>query len=310
MRTQQVTRPLDYPIYQYVREFLQYLDGERHYSAHTIQAYATDLHQLLAYFKETQVNELQAVTRETLRTFMEFLLDRGMTITSVVRKIAAVRSFFKYCAKKNIIDGNPAAILLVPKVPKQLPHYLDEGTTVKVLEAPDGATAQGKRDRAILELFYSTGIRLGELVQLNAGDIDFYNSSVKVLGKGSKQRVIPIGKQAIDALKTSLATRAMGGRMSAEHLKQPLFISNRGTRLSREMITVLVRKYIDAAAESEKKSPHLFRHTFATHLLDRGADLVAVKELLGHESLSTTQVYTHVSTEQLKKVYRQSHPKA
>jgi len=286
-----------------IREYLEYLDGERNYSAHTTQAYATDLHQFIQFLDSRHLSSLESVRKGTLRAYVRILIEAGMAKKTVARKIACLRSFFKFLRRRSVISSNPALSLLTPKLERTLPTYLDERSAGAMLDQPDRSTGEGRRDAAILELLYSTGIRLGELIGLNHGDADLENGTVRVSGKGRKVRIVPIGRQAIAAVKAYLGTKP---RRPAD----PLFTLKNGKRCYPEMVSRMVKKYIARVSELEHKSPHVLRHSFATHLLNRGADLRAVKELLGHESLSTTQIYTHVSTERIKKVYRTSHPKA
>jgi integrase/recombinase XerC len=298
-------------MHENVRAFLEYLDSERNYSPHTLRSYEADLQQLLSYLRSNNIQSLNRVQKNTLRAFLSDLLDAGLSRRSVGRKIACLRSFFRFTKRRRITTSNPTLTLISPKIEKRLPSFLDERTTLHLLDELNAKTPEGRRDSAILELFYSTGIRLGELISLNLDDVDLEQGIVKVTGKGRKQRIVPLGRKAITSLKHYLADRSPFARRSAEMGGQPaFFVTAKGQRFYPEAIARIVKRHIGKVSELEKKSPHVIRHTFATHLLNRGADLRAVKELLGHESLSTTQVYTHVSTEQMKKVYRQSHPKA
>ena len=289
-----------------IRAYQEYLDAERNYSSHTLDAYRNDLEQLAGFLKSHHIDSWSDVRRETLRTWLRTLFEAGTAKKSIARKIASTRSFFKFLRRKDVVLSNPALSLVSPRLERKLPVYLDEGAMERMLAIPDRSTEDGRRDAAILELFYSTGMRLSELVNLNIGDVDYAGGTVKVRGKGRKERILPLGSKALDALraygKTALPDHADAG--------SPLFYGASGKRTYPMAITRLVRRYIQEVSEIEKKSPHVIRHSFATHMLNHGADLRAVKELLGHESLSTTQVYTHVSTERMKKVYRQAHPKA
>jgi integrase/recombinase XerC len=298
-------------MHENVRAFLEYLDSERNYSPLTLRSYKADLQQLLSYLRSNNIQSLNRVQKNTLRAFLSDLLAAGLSRRSVGRKIACFRSFFRFTKRRRITLSNPTLTLISPKIEKRLPSFLDERTTQHLLDDLDVKTPEGRRDSAILELFYSTGIRLGELISLNRDDVDLEQGIIKVTGKGRKQRIVPLGRKAITALKHYLADRAPFARRSAETAgRLAFFVTKKGQRFYPEAITRIVKRHIGKVSELEKKSPHVIRHSFATHLLNRGADLRAVKELLGHESLSTTQVYTHVSTEQMKKVYRQSHPKA
>ncbi len=294
-----------------LRSYIAYLEQERNFSPHTIQSYAIDLRQFLEFLHTERTKSLSDVERDTLRSFLGSRLDEGLSRRSIARKIASLRSFFRYLVRKKIIDSNPALNLLSPKHEQKLPDVLDEQTVFRLLEVPDNSTVKGKRDRAILELFYSCGIRLHELVGLNVEDIDIARGSMKVRGKGRKERILPVGRKALETLEEYLRHR-LGNRNEPGNAgqKQPLFTLLNGKRMYAVAVTRIVKKSISKVSEIEKQSPHVLRHTFATHLLNRGADLGAVKELLGHESLSTTQVYTHISKERLRKVYQQSHPKA
>ena len=294
-----------------VRSYLEYLEIERNYSAHTILSYETDLLRLVQFLRREGINSFNHVHKEALRAFIGSLLDEGFSQRSTARKIASMRSFFKYLRRQKIIDGNPALVLITPKVGKRLPSFLDEESVQRLLSLPDRSTPNGKRDAAILELFYSTGMRLSELINLNIGDLKQEEGLIKVRGKGRKERIVPVGRKALSAIDDYLHEKK---ELSAKTLikadERPLFMIEEGRRMYPQAVGRMVRKYIGAVSEIEKRSPHVLRHSFATHMLNHGADLRAVKELLGHESLSTTQVYTHVSSARMKKVYEDAHPKA
>ncbi len=294
-----------------VRSYLEYLEIERNYSAHTIQSYETDLLSLVQFLSREGIDSFNKVHKESLRAFIGSLLDEGFSQRSIARKIASMRSFFKYLWRQKIIDGNPALVLITPKIGKRLPSFLDEESVQKLLLLPDRTTAKGRRDAAILELFYSTGIRLNELINLNVGDLKQEEGLIKVRGKGRKERIVPIGKKALEAIDDYLKVeKGLSTKTIAQLNECPLFMIKAERRMYPQAVGRMVRKYIGMVSEIEKKSPHVLRHSFATHLLNHGADLRAVKELLGHESLSTTQVYTHVSSARMKKVYDDAHPKA
>ncbi len=285
-----------------IRAYLEYLDGERNYSHHTIVAYEQDLQKFTNYLRSAGITSFDRVRKETLRGFIGMQVQSGISRKTVARRAACLRSFFRFLRHRGTIRVNPTLGLVAPKLEKKLPIYLDERSAEQMLDRPDTSTEDGKRDAAILELFYGTGIRLGELIGLNIGDADLTEGTLRVRGKGRKERMVPVGRKASSALKRYLAGREVGPL-------DPLFVLRSGKRCYPEWVSRMVTKYISEVSELEKRSPHVLRHSFATHLLNNGADLRAVKELLGHESLSTTQLYTHVSTERLKKVYRQSHPK-
>ena len=294
-----------------VRSYLEYLEIERNYSAHTILSYETDLMSFIQFLRREGIDSFMNVHKESLRAFIGSLLDEGFSQRSIARKIASMRSFFKYLRRQKIIDGNPALVLITPKVGKRLPSFLDEESVEQLLSSPDWTTPDGKRDRAILELFYSSGIRLSELIDLNLSDLRQEEGLIKVRGKGRKERIVPVGRKALAAINDYLKEKGVqSSKMNVQIDKHPLFTMHEGRRMYPQAIGRMVRKYIGYVSEIEKKSPHVLRHSFATHMLNHGADLRAVKELLGHESLSTTQVYTHVSSARMKKVYDEAHPKA
>ena len=289
-----------------VRTYLEHLERERNYSANTVTAYATDLAELCVYLRGEGISDLSAIRTEHLRGFIATLADAGFRPRSIARKVAAVRTFFRFLKRRATLARNPALTLITPKLDKPLPAFLDEATVRLVLDHPDRSTAEGRRDAAVLELFYSTGIRLGELLGLDRADIDARGRTVRVVGKGRKQRIVPVGRIAIERIDEYLRSE-----IARRHMDDgPLFTDKAGRRLSPQAVGRLVGKHIRAVSEIQKQSPHVLRHSFATHLLNRGADLRAVKELLGHERLSTTQIYTHVSTAQMKRVYARAHPKA
>ena len=294
-----------------VRSFLKHLEIEKNYSSHTIESYRNDLVAFSRFASEENISEPKKIDRDVLRKFFARLFDEQYSKKSIARKIASLRSFFKFLKRKRIVDSNPVLSIATPRLDKRLPGFLDEPSMQRLLDLPDRLTLDGLRDAAILEVFYSTGIRLSELVELNTGDIDRPSRLIKVTGKGRKQRIVPIGDKAIDSIDQYLKARVDAKHASdGDKTLQAVFLTSRNKRIYPQIVGNIVRRYIGQVSELEKKSPHVLRHTFATHLLNRGADLKAVKDLLGHESLSTTQIYTHVTTERLKKVYHQSHPKA
>ncbi len=287
--------------------FLGHLGSERRYSAHTLRAYASDLGQFREFWamhSGDPATPPQAIDHLTLRLYLGELSEKGVQKRSVARKLAALRSFFRFLVRKKILGASPAANIVSPKVPKKLPSFLDEPAVERMMRLPDLTTPAGVRDRAILELLYGTGIRLGELIGLTASHLDLKGGTIKVRGKGSKDRIVPVGKRASEAL-----SRYLGARRGAT-TRGPVFVNASGGELNRRGVYRIVKKYISGVSDIEKKSPHVLRHTFATHLLNHGADLRAVKELLGHESLTTTQLYTHVTVDKLKRIYNQAHPRA
>ncbi len=294
---------------RHLRNFLENLENQRNYSVHTVISYNTDLTAFIAYVKKNNINDIGEVDKQLLRTYVAELIASDFEPSSVARKIASLKSFFKYLKKQKVIQTNPATLLVAPRRSKRLPSVLDEQAMEQLLQQPDRSTDIGKRDAAILELFYSSGIRLSELLQLNVGDLNISEQVIKVQGKGNKQRIVPVGKKAIEAINEYLKIRT-DISSTGNYTLIPMFVTEKGKRMYPQLVRSIVKEYITRVSEIQKKSPHVLRHTFATHLLNRGADLRAVKELLGHESISTTQIYTHVATEQLKAVYRKAHPKA
>lgn len=294
--------------------FLEHIRKQRHYSPHTIQSYEDDLiqfHEFLSNYHGAKNPVLDNVDRHTIRKFLSHLLDRGLEKKSVARKLAALRSWFKFLLKRGAILSDPALNIASPRLPKKLPVFLDESSIARMMELPDQATAPGRRDRAVLEVLYGTGIRLSELIHLELSQFDVANGTLKVLGKGRKERIVPVGSKATRALKDYLSVRSqLVSASTKQRASRIVFLSTRGMELYPKAVYRIVNHYISAVSDLEQKSPHVLRHTFATHLLNRGADLRAVKELLGHESLSTTQLYTHVTIDRLKVVYNQAHPKA
>jgi integrase/recombinase XerC len=294
-----------------IREYLEYLETERNYSAHTILSYETDLNSLVQFLRNDTIASFNQVHKESLRAFIGVLLDKGFSPKSVARKIASLRSFFKYLRRHKLIEGNPALVLITPKVGKRLPVFLDEQSMEKLLIPSEILGRNEKRDLAIIELFYSTGIRLSELIHITLKDFKPEEGLIKVKGKGRKERFVPVGKKALAAINEYLATRRdVSSAKKEKRSDYSLFVTERGQKMYPQAVGRIVHRYIGTVSEIEKKSPHVLRHTFATHMLNHGADIRAVKELLGHESLSTTQVYTHVSSTRMKKIYEESHPKA
>ena len=278
-------------------------------SDHTVRAYQNDLVQLVGWLL-TQLDRFDpaAVTTVMLRRYLAYLRETGVSRRTVVRKIASMRSFFAYLRKRGEIEGNPAAGLRRPKTDKRLPSFLTESEIRALLEAPSSETLLGLRDRAILELFYSTGMRIAELAALNVSHADLIGESCIVRGKGKKERLLPLGSYACRAMRAYLDSRAAAGFRARG--SDALFVNARGKRITARSIARNMQRHIRTAGVSKKVSPHTLRHTFATHMLNAGADLRSVQELLGHANLATTQIYTHVTTERLRKIYEQAHPHA
>lgn len=299
-----------------IEKYLSYLKIERNYSPHTITSYRNDLYQLLDYVAEEQDKGIEdvvlhSIDRLTIRLWMGELSEKGITRNSIARKVAAVRSFFKYCFKRGYVEKNPAHLLIIPKKEKRLPVTVASDEVNSMMDLADGQTPEIHQERAILELFYSSGIRLSELVNLDVNDVDIRQRQVTVLGKGNKQRVIPIGKKAIEAHKKHLKTRReLLTKKSENDDKKALFIAPRGGRIYPRKVQRIIEEYLTKISEVTQKSPHTLRHSFATHMMDAGADIRMIKEFLGHSDLNSTQIYTHTSMERLQKVYNKAHPRA
>jgi site-specific recombinase XerD len=301
-----------------LNEFLTYLTKERGYSDHTIKAYRFDLNRFITFLTEyfsRPLTDFTAVDRQAIRHFMsrefeQYRYRNGKKVLcsgkTVARRLAAVKSFFKYLHRTGRIQDNPAVYVKSPKVSQSLPNFIDYKLIDELMSLPPGDSEKGLCDRAILELFYSTGMRLSELAGLNLRDVDPERQIVKVRGKGAKERLIPFGNRAKFSMENYLRSRSIS--FTASRVNEPLFVNSKGKRLSLSTIQRRIRGYIRLVMEGNRLGPHILRHTFATHLMDRGADIRAVKDLLGHSSLSSTQVYTHVQPEKMKKIYRQAHP--
>ncbi|MFH5831841.1 tyrosine recombinase XerC [Halalkalibaculum sp. DA384] len=299
-----------------VNKYLRYLKIERNASTHTLAAYENDLMQLHDYCAEMQPRsngevDLSHIERLTIRLWLGELAEQDLAKNSIARKAAAVRSFFKYCFKRGLVEQNPAHLLIVPKRDQPLPKTANSEDISRMMELARADHPRSAQDRAILELFYSTGIRLSELVSLDVEELNFNLQQVTVMGKGAKQRIVPLGSEAVTALKRHLETRKelFGTRTDAD-ARRALFLAAHGQRIYPRAVQRIVKDYMQRASEVTQKSPHVLRHSFATHLLDRGADIRIIKELLGHSNLASTQVYTHTSVERLKNVYELAHPRA
>jgi integrase/recombinase XerC len=289
-----------------IRSFLLYLAQERNASAHTRRAYEQDLSQLVCFLEKElgRAPRPDEIDHLLVRAFLAHLYQRGLSKTSTARKLASLRTFFRYLCREGVLARNPARALLSPKLDRRIPAHLGEKEIDAILDRPVESDAD-RRDRAILELLYGAGIRCGELVGLDLGEVDLESRMVRVRGKGDKERIVPFGRRAADALREYLSARDRARpRCSA------LFLNARGTRLTDRSVRRLLAARIRKLALASRVSPHTLRHSFATHLLERGADLRAIQELLGHSSLSTTQRYTHVHMRHILRIYSQTHPRA
>ncbi|HGY54095.1 MAG TPA: tyrosine recombinase XerC [Caldithrix abyssi] len=292
-----------------IRDYLRYISLERRYSPHTAESYANDLRQFESFLVEyfgTERIFWQRIDKKIIRYFLIDLQDKNLSHRSIARKLATLKSFFKYCAREQIIDHNPALSIRMPRFPKKLPEYLSPDEITKLLKLPKPSSFEGLRDLAILELFYGTGIRLSELINMKTSDIHFNEKRIHIVGKGNKERIVPIGQHAEQILKKYLQVRAQYVNKSVENV----FILQSGNKMYPMAVQRIIKKYLGLVSNLNQKSPHILRHTYATHLLNAGASIRTVKDLLGHESLSTTQVYTHLSIDHLKSIYNQAHPGA
>lgn len=299
-------------------EFLRYVRTERRLSAHTEAAYRRDIEdfsRFLGGHMDLPAWDWPDVDRLDIRSWLGDLERRGLKRSTVARKLSAVRAFYRFLHRIEVVSVNPARLVRTPRKSRELPGYLTRGQSEALFASLESYAAGDRplavRDRAIIELLYSSGLRLAEIQGLNDGDLDLRRGLLKVIGKGQKERIVPVGARAREALEDYLSRRSeVSSRELREGDGRALFISRRGTRISRRQIQRSVGAWLARAAEGEGLSVHALRHTFATHMLDAGADLLAVKDLLGHSSLSTTRIYTHTSRERLVQAYRQAHPRA
>ena len=288
-----------------IAAFCAYLETERNVSPHTLAAYGRDLKQLAEFVGREKGEGAQArdVDHLLLRRYLALLGKRARK-SSIGRKLAAIRTFFRFLLRRGIIAKNPAELIATPKREQRLPFHLDIDQATTLVEAPADDQRHALRDRAILELLYSSGLRVSELTGLDIGDLDLAGGMVRVLGKGGKERIVPVGSRAVEAIRAYLILR---GELAGS---DALFLNTRGERINRRSVARIVDAHVLRIAAFKRISPHILRHTFATHLLEGGADLRAIQELLGHASLSTTQKYTHVGIDRLMEVYDKAHPKA
>jgi integrase/recombinase XerC len=294
-----------------IDRFLRYLKVERNSSELTIKSYREDLTLLVEYFTESlgRVPAPSAITPQDLRTYVAALHDAGYAKSSVARRLASLRSFFKFAQREGVCNSNPAKPLRNPRRDRKLPHFLTSREIGKLLTAPPLSDPMGHRDRAIFETLYSAGLRVSELTGMNLDDLDLDGGLVRIRGKGKRERLAPLGSHALKALRAWLRKRKLA-KGQPKKTGSPVFLNKFGTRLSTRSVARMLEKYLKMTGLDLRTSPHTLRHSFATHLLDRGADIRSVQELLGHKSLVTTQIYTHVSTAGLKQAYEQAHPRA
>ncbi len=291
--------------YPQADEFLNYLRFEKRYSRHTFVSYENDLDQFLSFLiTDFDSPSLPDISAAMVRTWLAGLKENNLTAKSINRKISTLKSFFKFLIREGLIETTPMSIINAPKVSKRLPVYVEEKdlqTLFEYVEFPDNW--KGRTEKLILQLFYNTGMRVSELINLKQDQLDVSYSHIKVLGKGNKERIIPVNKEIVNALVSYISVKP-------DSPSENIFVSEKGKPLYARQVYNFVKKNLALVTTIKKKSPHILRHSFATHLTNNGADLNAVKELLGHSSLAATQVYTHNSIEKLKEVYKKAHPKA
>lgn len=288
---------------RFIHKFSDYLKIEKNASEYTVKNYVIDLNEFSEAIKE---KDLAGITHLDVRLFLAKLKEKNYAKKSIARKMSCLRSFFKFLYRESYIKTNPAASLVTPKLDKRLPVFLNIEDIAKLLESPDDKDIFGLRDRALLETLYSTGVRVSELVGLNRENVDFIGGVLKVYGKGKKERLVPIGDKALKAIRNYME------RLNMQELKdkRAVFLNKSWKRVTDRAVRRVVDKYIHKTSIHQNVSPHTLRHSFATHMLDRGADLRSVQELLGHANLSTTQIYTHLTTDRIKAIYEKVHPRA
>lgn len=298
-------------MYAAIDGFQRYLQIERNSSEHTVKSYAEDFGSLLEFFTAHlgHIPEPGEITVAQLRAYVAYLHECQYARSTIARRLACLRSFFRYCCREGLTEHNPAKALRTPRAGRKLPHFLTTEQVAKLLEAPPANQPDGLRDRAMLESMYSAGLRVSELVGLNISDWDRDSNIFRILGKGKKERIAPVGSYAAKALDRWLEVRSPATN-AKESDRVAMFLNRFGRRLTDRSVRRMIDKYLLETGLETITSPHTLRHSFATHLLDGGADLRSVQELLGHQSLTTTQIYTHVSTRRLRETYEKSHPHA
>ena len=291
-----------------ISEFIDYCRNEKMFSEHTVSAYKHDLNLMYFNFKERGIKNLNEVNYDLLNIFLAEQLENKKSIRTIARRLSSIKSFFKYLLSSEVIKNNPASFIKTPKIKSKIPTYVQNNKINELMKLPDLSKIIGVRDRAILETFYATGIRLSELTGINLGSFNIEENLVKVLGKGGKERFVPFGGPAKKAIESYLEVRGLSW---SSDLSTPLFVNSKGKRLTSRTIQKRVKYYLKIVLGSnEGSSPHTLRHTFGTHLLENDADIRSIQDLLGHSSISSTQIYTKVNPEKMKKIYKQTHPHA
>ena len=291
-----------------LKRYVKHLELERSISPLTVRNYTGDIQGFLDFLGNNGVDSLDKVSRSTMRLYLGWLHEQGIARASISRKLSALRSFYRYLARENLVDAEPLSTLSSPKLEKRLPTFLTHEEMAWLIEAPDTSTPYGLRDRAILELLYAAGVRVSEIVALDLKDIDLGSRQIRVWGKGSKERMVLMGRPAAEALKLYLDLGRI--RLEGKAYTQAVFLNRFGERIAERRIQHIIKKYAQQAGLEMRVFPHIMRHTFATHLLDGGADLRVVQDLLGHARLSSTQIYTHVTQSQIRRNYLAAHPRS
>ncbi len=295
---------MDNSIENICKIYLHEITDIKRYSQNTSKSYMEDLSEFISYCNKNNKNNITAVTDKFIRTYIMFLSEKGLSKTSISRKLSSLRSLFKFAFNNDIIKSNPLSFIKNPKTKRKLPEIISLDNILEIYKLADEADENPLLIKAIFEILYSCAIRVSELCALNLGDVDFEKETIKVLGKGNKYRIVPIGQKSISVLKEYLSEN------KPKNFNDPLLTNKKMKRIYPRYVYNIVNKYISKVSDIKKKSPHVLRHSAATHMLDRGADLRSVKEILGHSNLSTTQIYTHVSVERLKTAYKKAHPKS
>lgn len=290
-----------------IDNFIKFLSYEKLSSKHTVISYQTDLNQFKDFLElQYKTDDITKVNHLIIRSWLAQMLNEGISARTISRKLSTLRAFYKFLKKENIVSNNPLTKVQAPKVEKRLPVFLEKKSIDKLMDEVDfGNDFEGERDKLIINLFYSAGLRLSELINLKISDIDTYNLQIKVLGKRNKERIIPVSNEIINQINKHLMNKNSNGFSN-----EMLFCTDKGQNLYPRLVYNIIHQNLALVSSLKKKSPHVLRHTYATHLLNNGADLNAIKELLGHSSLAATQVYTHNSIERLKEVYNKKHPRS
>lgn len=291
-----------------IHEFINYLSVERGLAMNTLESYGRDLRQYSEFLETDDEGDLDTVSRTTIVNYLMYLQSQGKATATIARRLAALKAFYQFLVREKRIPSDPTANLESPKLEKRLPKVLSVQEVERLLGQPDANQAAGTRDRAMLELLYATGIRVSELVSLNEEDVNLEMGYIRCAGKGSKERIVPLGSLAIQSCREYLGGARQ--RLVRDREERALFVNHHGHRLTRQGFWKIVKKYAEDAKIDKEITPHTLRHSFATHLLENGADLRSVQEMLGHADISTTQIYTHVTKGRLKEVYAKAHPRA